>query len=98
MVEKIDRLFLRANCFESGRVRASVDFDAVSSDDFRGKQEQELHVYTALSERAAKALLAKFGMDGEKVKMPLVQAFDGAVIEHSKNVIMHLRRNDMVKE
>jgi hypothetical protein len=93
--DKADRLFLRVNSIESGRVRAAVDFDAVTRDDFRGKEGQELRVFTALSGEAEKEILERFGISGKK--MPVLLAYDGAIIEQSKNVIMHLRRNGMVK-
>lgn len=93
--EKIDRLFLRSNCFECGKVRGEVDFDAVVDDNFRGEFGQELRVYTALSKQAAEELLASFGLQGKT--MPVIKTFDGAIIEKSKNVIMHLRRSGMVK-
>jgi len=96
MSEKMDRLFLRSNCIECGKVRAAIDFDAVVDDDFRGSQEQELLVFTALSSKAAKELLEKFGL-GDKT-MPVIITFDGAVVEKAKNVIMHLRRSGMVKD
>ncbi len=94
--EKVDRLFLRSNCVECGKVRAEVDFGAVVDDEFRGRGGQELRVFTALSEAAAGELLAKFGLGAQT--MPLVIAADGAVIEKAKNVIMHLRRGGMVEE
>lgn len=93
--EKIDRLFLRSNCFDCGKVRGEIDFDAVVDDDFRGTHGQELRVYTALSKQAAVELLDRFGLQGKA--MPVIVTFDGAVIEKAKNVIMHLRRSGMVK-
>lgn len=93
-MDKIDRLFLSINNIESGRVRAAMDFDAVVKDDFRGKEGQELRVFTALSGEAEKELLAKFGVTG---KAPLLLSYDGAVVEQAKNIIMYLRRNGMVK-
>ena len=92
--EKIDRLFLRSNCFECGKVRGEIDFGAVVDDDFRGTFDEELRVYTALSKNAAEELLAKFGLEGKT--MPVILTFDGAVIEKAKNVIMQLRRSGMI--
>ena len=46
---KVDRLFLRSNCFECGKVRGELDFGAVVDDKFRGSFGEELRVYTALS-------------------------------------------------
>jgi hypothetical protein len=94
--EKIDRLFLRSNCFECGKVRGEIDFGAVVDDEFRGSFGEELRVYTALSENAADELLARFGLEGKE--MPVIVTFDGAVIEKAKNVIMQLRRSGMVKD
>ena len=92
--EKITRLFLRSNCFECGKVRGEIDFNAVVDDDFRGSFEEELRVYTALSSKAAKELLSKF--DLQDYSMPVIQTHDGAVIEKAKNVIMQLRRSGMI--
>ena len=94
--EKIDRLFLRSNCFDCGKVRGEIDFSAVQDDEFRGTFGEELRVYTALSSKAAEELLEKFGLKDRT--MPVVLTFDGAVIEKPKNVIMHLRRGGMAKD
>ena len=40
--EKIDRLFLRSNCFDCGKVRGEIDFSAVQDDEFRGTFGEEL--------------------------------------------------------
>ena len=93
--EKVDRLFLRASCFECGKVRAHIDFSAVSDDSFRGKEGQELRVFTALSVDSGKELLQRFGISSE---FPVVLTYDGAIIAKAKNVILHLRRNGMVKD
>jgi len=93
---RIDRLFLRSNCIECGRVRGEIDFGAVVDDDFRGTMGEELRVYTALSGAAAEELLARFGLEGRA--MPVVAAYDGAVVEKAKNVIMHLRRLGAVQD
>lgn len=92
--EKIDRLFLRSNCIECSKVRGEVNFTAVMDDEFRGKDGQELRVYTSLSQNGAKELLKTFGLKDRKV--PVIVAYDGAVIEKAKNVIMHLRRSNMI--
>ena len=94
MVEKADRLFLRSMCIECGKVRAVVDFDAVLNDDFRGSRGQELLVFSSLSLRAEAELLSSFGVEGS---CPAILTYDGAVITEAKNVILHLRRNQMAK-
>jgi hypothetical protein len=94
--ERVDRLFLRSNCFECGKVRGEIDFNAVNDDDFRGSFGEELRVYTALSTSAAQELLKQFGLEGKK--MPVIVTFDGAVIEKAKNVIMQLRRSGMIQD
>lgn len=93
--ERIDRLFLRSNCFECGKVRGELDFGAVVDDEFKGTFGEELRVYTALSKNAADELLAKFDLEGKE--MPVILSFDGAVIEKAKNVIMQLRRSGMTE-
>lgn len=92
---KVDRLFISIGSMESGRVRAAIDFDAVVRDDFRGKDGQELRVFSALSGEAEKELLKLFRIEGKKA--PILVTYDGAIIEESKNIILHLRRNGMVK-
>jgi len=92
-IEKIDRLFLRANCIECSRVRQEFDYGKVVDDDFRGRHGQELRVFSVQSLSASSELLGKFGLSGKE--MPVILTFDGGVIEKSKNVILHLRRNGM---
>jgi hypothetical protein len=92
--EKVDRLFLRSNCIECSKVRGEVDFTAVMDDEYKGSHGEELRVFTALSANAVKDLLDSFGV---KANVPVILTYDGAIIEKSKNVIMHLRRNGMVK-
>ena len=92
--KKIDRLFLRSNCIECSKVRGEVDFTAVMDDEFKGVHGEELRVYTALSVNASLGLLATFGLKGRK--MPVIVTHDGAIIEKAKNVIMHLRRCNMI--
>jgi hypothetical protein len=63
-------------------------------DEYKGRYGQELRVFTALSKNAATELLTTFGLKGKQV--PVIVTHDGAVIEKAKNVIMHLRRSDMI--
>jgi hypothetical protein len=98
MSEKVDRLFLKPFCFECGKVRSEIDFDAVGDDAFRGRDGQELRVFTGLSDVAMEELLEKFGFESDPVEVPLIVTYDGAVIHKAKNVIMHLRRNGMVRQ
>lgn len=92
---KFDRLFLRANCVECAKVRAAVNFDAVLDDEKKGKQEQQLRVFTALSPAAEKDLLEAFGIKGKKVTTPVIVGHDGVMVHKAKNVIMHLRRGGL---
>lgn len=92
--EKVDRLFLKANCVECAKVRGVIDFTAVMDDDFEGSHGEELRVYSALSGNAAGELLERFGIEGSEV--PVILTHDGAVVAKAKNVISHLRRGGML--
>lgn len=92
--KKVDRLFVRSNCVECAKVRGQLNFTAVVDDEFRGFHGEELRVFSALSENAAKELLEKYGIAGHDV--PVVLTHDGAVVAKAKNVISHLRRSGML--
>lgn len=92
---KVDIVVLRRGCYQSSKVMAEVDMDAVMDNDFRGREGQELLLFQVSSERAEELLLETLGIKGE---CPLIRTHDGAIIEKAKNVIMHLRRNGSVRE
>jgi hypothetical protein len=95
MKDKVDHLFLRSSCFDSGKIRTSIDFDAVVDDKFRGKNGQKLNVYSALSSDAADELLSRFGI--QDLRMPIVLTYDNAIISDTSNILIYLRRNNMIK-
>ena len=95
-MSKVDRLFLTTSCLKCAQVRAELDFNVVLDDNFRGKQEQELRVFTALSPASCEDLLSHFGIEGSS--LPLIQSHDGIIVTKSKNIIMYLRRNGMLPD
>ena len=94
-MEKIDRVFLRAFDYQSSRIRAEIDFNAIFDDDFRGKDGQKIFVFSALGAKSSKDLLSRFEINSE---VPVVLTYDGLVIEKAKNVITHLRRNKATRD
>jgi hypothetical protein len=93
---RVDRLFIRPFDLNCSRVRAALEFEPVFRDDFRGKQGQELRVYTALSNSAVSELLERFGVESKS--LPLLVTWDNLVVEGVEEIIMHFRRNGMIKE
>lgn len=89
----IDRLFVSRDCPDCAVVRAELDMNAVMADDFRGSKGQRLHVYSALSDEAARELLDKFGQDGGFT--PLLAPHEGKPLSKPKNIIAYLRGNGM---
>lgn len=89
-----DILFLKANCIESSKVMAEIDFNAVLEDSFRGKSGQELLVMFSYSGATCDELRRVYNV---KAGFPFILSHDGAVVEKVKNVIMYLRREKMTK-
>ena len=94
--KKVDRLFLSRGCPDCAPVRAVLKVTAVDDDAFRGTEGQELLVFGAQSDAAARILLDKFGY--EEKFTPLLVTHDGKVWEKSNQIIGHLRRNGMAVE
>jgi hypothetical protein len=101
----IDRLFISRNCPDCAAIRAELDMNAVMEDDFRGTAGQELRVYSALSNDAARELLDEFGLDEKDDKdenrfyTPTLVPHDGSKPRVKlKNIITWLRENGMTVE
>jgi hypothetical protein len=90
---KADKLFLEKDCPDCGAIRAIIDMEAVTRDDFRGPDDQELRVFSSLSNAASIELLEKFDLKGKL--MPVLVTHDGKVVTTPKRIISHLRQNDM---
>jgi len=96
----IDRLFISKNCPDCAAVRAELDMEAVTQDDFRGTAGQELRVYSALSNDATRELLDKFGYDGKNGwYTPLLIPHDSSKPRQKvQNIITWLRENGMTEK
>ena len=92
---KVDQLFLSKDCPDCAFVRAELDMNAVIKDDFRGTKGQQLHVYSALSDEAARYLLDNFGHNGDKDFTPMLVPHEGKALHKPKNIIRYLRENGM---
>jgi hypothetical protein len=92
MEEKVDRLFLEKDCPHCGVIRAELDMNAVTRDDFRGPSGQKFFVFSALSNEASLELLAKFGLEGP---MPVLVTHAGEVRRDTDHIIGWLRVNKM---
>ena len=89
----VDRLFLSKGCPDCATVIAVLDMNAVITDEFRGKDGQELLVFSALSNSAAKELLEIFGHVGGFT--PLLVKDGGAKLDKAVNIVAYLRGQGM---
>jgi glutaredoxin-related protein len=90
----IDRLFLAINCPNCAIVKAELDYNNAVDDDFRGSEGQELMVFSAVSNAAARELLDKYEFLAN-VKTPVLLADSGQIINDPIKVIEYLRSNGM---
>jgi len=90
---KVDRLFLEKDCPDCGSIRAIIDMEAVTSDDFRGPDGQELRVFSSLSNEASVELLKKFNLEGQF--MPVLVTHNDKVVKKPDLIISHIRKNKM---
>ena len=93
MNEKIDRLFVEKDCPHCGVIRAELDMNAVTRDDFRGTADQKFFVFSALSNEASLDLLDKYGLSGKK--MPVLVTHTEEVRTDTDHIIGWLRANGM---
>jgi len=94
MEGKIDRLFVARDCCpDCADVRVALNAEAVMDDEFRGKDDQRLHVFSALSDEAARELLDSFGHTDKFV--PLLVRYDGTMIEKPGKVVVYLQDQGM---
>lgn len=93
MGDKIDRLFLEKDCPHCGIIRAGLDINAATRDDFRGLEGQKLFVFSSLSNEASVELLEKFGLSG--VKMPVLVTHTGEMRIDTNHILGYLRKNRM---
>lgn len=87
-MSKVDMLFLERNCPHCGTIKAVLNLDAVSDDDFRGTEGQEFFVFSSQSNEASKELLKRFGLAGQG--MPVLVTHDGGILTKTKDIIQHL--------
>ena len=90
---KADILFLERNCPHCGVVMTHLSLEAVSDDGFKGKDGQELFVFSSQSNAASKHLLQKFGIGGRV--MPLMVLHDGTVLPKTKDIVTYLVEQGM---
>ena len=91
---KADRLFMERDCPHCGVIKAKLDLGAVSSDDFRGKDGQELFVLASQSNNASLDLLAKYGLAGHQV--PIFVTHEDVVLTMVKDILAHLHDQGMI--
>lgn len=92
-MEQVDRLFLEKDCPHCGVLRAELNMDAVTKDDFRGPKGQKFFVFSSLSNEASIELLEKFGLEGNF--MPVLVTHTGEVRTETNAIIGWLRANKM---
>ena len=91
---KIDRLFLALNDIESSQIKSLVDLNKVLDDEFRGKDDQELLVYSALSLRASKDLLSHFDISSD---MPVLLSHKKKKYKGYLAIEEYLTGNDFIE-
>lgn len=91
--EKIDRLFLEKDCPFCGVIRAEINMNAATSDDFRGSDGQKFFVFSSLSNEASIELIERFGLSGKHI--PVMTISDGSIIDDPDDIVTYLRNNGM---
>jgi hypothetical protein len=92
-MEKIDRLFIEKDCPHCGVIRAELSMEAVTRDDFRGRDGQKFFVFSSLSNEASLELLEKFGLAGKH--MPILVTHEGEIRTDTNHILGWLRVNKM---
>jgi len=90
---KADRLFLERDCPHCGAIKAKLDIEAVSSDDFRGKDGQELFVLASQSNAASLDLLQKYGLAGKQ--MPVLVTHEDSILFSATEIVDYLAAQGM---
>ena len=90
----IDRLFVSKGCQDCARIRSVLDMNAVIEDEFTGASGQELYVFSAQSNNAARDLLDAFKLDDHYTPL-LVPHNSLDPIDKTDDIISWLRENNM---
>jgi len=92
-MDRIDRLFLSKGCPDCAPIRAALDMEAAYDDDFTAKDGQQLLVFGAMSNAAARELLDRFGLQGKFT--PVLQRSNGEVIVDGRKILAYMRASGM---
>ena len=90
---KKDILLLERDCPACGVIKAILDLDKVTDDDFRGKDGQELIVIASMSNQGSIELVKAFGHPDKAV--PLMITHDGVVITDNTEIPVYLKSQGM---
>jgi hypothetical protein len=90
---KTDILLLERDCPTCGVIKATLSFDAMTDDEFRGKDGQEFLVIASQSNSASITLTTVFGHQAESV--PLLMTHDGLVISDASEIKVRLEEQGM---
>ena len=91
-MSKADMLFMERHCPECGVVKAVLNMGAVQEDDFRGRDGQELFVFSSQSPAATEKMMSVFGVD---VEVPVLVKHDGDLINSPKKIVEYLQKQGM---
>ena len=91
---KTDILLLERDCPNCGVIKAVLNLNAATDDDFRGADDQELLVIASQSNRASIELSKAFGYPGMPV--PLLITHDGLVLTDATEIKLRLEEQKMV--
>ena len=92
-MDQIDRLFLEKDCPHCAVIRAELDMESVTRDEFRGPAGQKFFVFSSLSNEASLELLDKFGLAGHQ--MPVLVTHEGEIRVKINHILGYLRVNKM---
>ena len=79
---KTDILLLERDCPHCGVIKAILNMDAATDDDFRGKDGQEFLVIASMSNRGSIELAKAFGHPGKTI--PLLICEGGAITDDNE--------------
>lgn len=92
-MSKVDMLFLERHCVKCGSIKAVLDIEAVEEEEFRGRDGQELYVFSSQSPSASAVLLKSFGI---KANMPVLITYEGKTMNSPKRIVEYLSKQKMV--
>lgn len=92
---KTDILLLERDCPNCGVIKAVLNLNAATDDDFKGKEGQEILVIAAQSNRASIEMVKAFGYPGKPI--PMLITYDGLVLTDAAEIKLRLEEQKMIE-